>query len=104
MVTIHVEPERQRTMTDATDYVTYQIRYLGEVVDESDFLTSGEARAWRDKFCQDLMDGKFPNYLDADDFEDYADCRDQHRVVRVTADCIYEHIPGTYCPCHGLIR
>lgn len=21
-----------------------------------------------------------------------------------TADCIYEHIPGTYCPCHGRIR
>lgn len=69
-------------MTDATDYVTYQIRYLGEVIDETDFLTAGEARAWRDKFCQDLMDGKFPNYLDAGDFEDYADCRDQHRVVR----------------------
>ena len=62
---------------------TYKLIYLGHVLDEDEFDTDDEARAWRDRFCQYVMAGAMPHYLTADDFDDLADCIKQHRVVRV---------------------
>lgn len=68
---------------------TYQMSYLGEVVDEADFPSDAAAMSWRDDYCTQLMADQFPSFLTSDDFEDLDDCRNQFRVRRLAeADAI----------------
>lgn len=82
---------------------TYQIRYLGEIIEEDEFATDDEARAWRQAFVSRIMADEMPWMLTSDDFDgDFDACLQAHRLVRLGLTAREESFAALAAACESI--